>query len=54
MGRWSQRHDRNAVVLIDVQRLHATAFGYSNSFHINPPGSKPADYAPEALPRMME
>ena len=44
----------NTVLLIDVQRLHATAFGYSEGFHINSPDAKAADYAPEALPRMME
>jgi hypothetical protein len=44
----------NGVLLVDVQRLHATAFGMSTGFHINPADAKPADYAPEALPRMME
>ena len=39
---------------VDVQRLHATAFGYSSGFHYNPPDAKAADYTPEALPRMLE
>lgn len=43
-----------SVLLVDVQRLHATAFGYSSGFHHNPPDAKAADYAPEALPRMLE
>lgn len=42
------------VVIVDVQRLHATAFGYSSSFHHNPPDARAADYAPEALPRMLQ
>ena len=42
------------VVLVDVQRLHATAFGYSSAFQHNPPDAKAADYSPEALPRMLE
>lgn len=44
----------NGVVLVDVQRLHATGFGYSEGFHINPPDAKAADYSPEALPRMLD
>ena len=44
----------NAVLLVDVQRLHATVFGYSTGFHINPPDARPEDYAPEALPRMLQ
>ncbi len=42
------------VVLVDVQRMHATAFGYSAAFHHNPPDAKAADYTPEALPRMLQ
>ena len=42
------------VVITDVQRLHATAFGYSSGFHHNPPDARAADYAPEALPRMLQ
>ncbi|HCO43012.1 DUF1329 domain-containing protein [Immundisolibacter sp.] len=42
------------VVIADVQRLHATAFGYSSGFHHNPPDARAADYAPEALPRMLQ
>lgn len=42
------------VVLVDVQRMHATAFGYSPAFHYNPPDAKAADYTPEALPRMLQ
>ncbi|MGE0810578.1 MAG: DUF1329 domain-containing protein [Immundisolibacter sp.] len=42
------------VVLVDVQRMHATAFGYSPAFHHNPPDAKAADYTPEALPRMLQ
>ena len=42
------------VLLVDVQRLHATAFGYSSGFHFNEPGAKAADYTPEALPRMLQ
>ena len=44
----------NSMLLVDVQRLHATAFGQSAGFHINPPEAKATDYAPEALPRMLE
>ncbi len=44
----------NGVLLVDVQRLHATAFGLSEGFHINPPDAKAADYSPEALPRMLQ
>ncbi len=43
-----------SVILVDVQRLHATAFGYSEGFHFNQPGTKAADYTPEALPRMLQ
>ncbi len=43
-----------SAVIVDVQRLHATAAGYSSGVHQNPPGAKAADYAPEALPRMLE
>ncbi len=43
-----------SVVLVDVQRLHATAFGYSSAFHYNPSDAKAADYTPEALPRMLQ
>ena len=43
-----------SVQQIDVQRLHATVFGYSSAFNFNPPGAKAADYAPEALPRMLQ
>ncbi|WP_448508079.1 hypothetical protein, partial [Immundisolibacter sp.] len=43
-----------SVQQIDVQRLHATIFGYSSAFNFNPPGAKAADYAPEALPRMLQ
>ena len=42
------------VLITDVQRLHATAFGYSSGFHHNPPDARAADYAPEALPRMLQ
>ena len=42
------------VLLVDVQRLHATAFGYSDGFHHNQPDAKAADYSPEALPRMLQ
>ncbi len=42
------------VIGLDVQRLHATAFGYSTGFHHNPEGAKAADYSPEALPRMLQ
>lgn len=42
------------VLIADVQRLHATAFGYSSGFHHNPPDARAADYAPEALPRMLQ
>lgn len=42
------------VLLVDVQRLHATAFGYSDGFHHNPLDAKAADYSPEALPRMLQ
>lgn len=43
-----------SVIRADVQRLHATVFGYSKGFHFNPTDLKPADYAPEALPRMLQ
>jgi hypothetical protein len=43
-----------SVVIADVQRLHATGFGYSTGFHHNPPDAKPVDYSPEALPRMLQ
>lgn len=43
-----------AVLIADVQRLHATAFGYSSGFHHNPSDARAADYAPEALPRMLQ
>ena len=36
------------VLIADVQRLHATAFGYSSNFHINPPDARAADYAHRA------
>ncbi len=42
------------VLLVDVQRFHATAFGSSTGFHFNPAGAKQADYTPEALPRMLQ
>jgi hypothetical protein len=56
---WKWEDGRNGttasgVLLVDVQRLHATAFGMSAGFHINPPDAKATDYAPEALPRMLE
>ena len=41
------------VQQIDVQRLHATVFGYSDAFTFNPP-AKAADFGPEALPRMLQ
>lgn len=43
-----------SVMQVDVQRLHATVFGYSKGFRFNPSNLKPADYAPEALPRMLQ
>lgn len=44
----------SGVLLVDVQRLHATAFGYSAAFQHNPPDANAADYTPEALPRMLQ
>jgi hypothetical protein len=56
-GKWADGSDApmaGLVSIMDLQRMHATVFGTSDGFRINPPDANVNDYTPEAMPRMLD